>query len=162
MKNPIVLLLIFGLASSLSAQQTAVFNQQLQLNISREMIDNQRNKAIGFNMTFTQQEKEKFWPLYREYRGAMHKVGDKRVAVILDYAENFESMTDSLARNLMDRSLEAESERIKVKKKYVAKFRRILPETKVVRLMQIESRMDTLVDLKIAESLPLMEGVGSE
>jgi len=162
MKNPIVLLLIFGLASSLSAQQTAVFNQQLQLNISREMIDNQRNKAIGFNMTFTQQEKEKFWPLYREYRGAMHKVGDKRVAVILDYAENFESMTDSLARNLMDRSLEAESERIKVKKKYVAKLRRILPETKVVRLMQIESRMDTLVDLKIAESLPLMEGVGSE
>jgi len=162
MKNLIASLLLFALASSLAAQQTAVLNMQLQLKISREMIDNQRNKAIAFNMAFTQQEKEEFWPLYREFRGAMHKVDDKRVEVILEYAENFESMTDSLARKLLDRSLEAEKERTKVKRKYVAKFRRALPETKVVRLMQIESRMDTLVDLKIAEALPLMEGMGSE
>ncbi|MFC1719861.1 hypothetical protein ACFL00_01815, partial [Pseudomonadota bacterium] len=108
-------------------------------------------------MSFTQQEKEKFWPLYREYREAMWKVGDMRVAVLVDYADNVDEMTDKLAKKLLDRSFDVEKETIKVKQKYAGKFGRILPQTKVVRLMQIESRMDAMVNLKIAEGVPLMQ-----
>jgi len=50
-----------------------------------------------------------------------------------------------------------EKETIKVKERYVRKFRKFLPETKVVRLMQIENRMDSMIDLKLAEGIPLME-----
>jgi hypothetical protein len=108
-------------------------------------------------MTFTQQEKEKFWPLYREFRDAMAKVGDKRVAVLVDYADNVDTMTDKLAKKLLDRSFAVQKEMISTKQKYAGKFSRILPETKVVRLMQIENRMDAMVELKIAEGVPLME-----
>jgi hypothetical protein len=157
MKIPIALLLFFALASPLPAQQSMTVEAQREINISRKMINDKRNTAIAFNMSFTQEEKEKFWPLYREYRVAMGQVGDKRLAVIVEYADNVDSMTERLARQLLDQSIAVEKETLKVKQKYVDKFRRILPQTKVVRLMQIENRMDAMVELKIAEGVPLME-----
>jgi hypothetical protein len=157
MRTLICLLLCFVVASPLMAQQSLTVQAQREINISRKLINDKRNTALAFNMHFTQEEKEKFWPLYREYREAMGKVGDKRMAVIFDYADHVDAMTEARAKQLLDRSFAVDKETIKVKEKYVRKFRRILPETKVVRLMQMENRMDTLVEMKIAEGIPLME-----
>jgi hypothetical protein len=157
MKTLISLLLCLCVAAPLLAQQSLSVQEQREINIARKLINDKRNTALAFNMSFTQEEKEKFWPLYREYRAAMGTVGDKRMAVIVDYADHIDAMTESRAKALLDRSFGVDKETIKVKEKYVRKFRRILPETKVVRLMQMESRMDTLVAMKIAEGIPLME-----
>jgi UTP:GlnB (protein PII) uridylyltransferase len=157
MKIIIALLLSLLISTPLAAQQTLTVQEQRQINISRKLINDKRNTAIAYNMKFTQEEKEKFWPLYREYRDAMAKVGDKRMAVIVEYAEHLETMSESKAKELLDRSFAVQKETLKVRQKYAGKFRRILPATKVVRLMQIEHRMDTQVDMKIAEGVPLME-----
>jgi len=125
--------------------------------ISRRMINDQRNSVLAFNMSFTQKEKEAFWPLYRHYRDAMSKVGDKRLDVIVDYVENYDVMTQKMARELLDRSFFNEEQALKVRQTYAKKFRRILPEIKVTRLMQLESRMDAAVLLKFAEGIPLMQ-----
>ena len=157
MKTLISLLICIIIASPLMAQQSITPKLQRDINISRKVINDQRNTAIAYNMSFTQKEKEKFWPVYREYREAMGKVGDKRVAVIVEYAEHIDSVTEDRARQLLDRSFAVEKETIKVKERYVRKFRKFLPETKVVRLMQVENRMDSRVNMKLAEGLPLME-----
>jgi hypothetical protein len=157
MKIIIALLLSLLISTPLAAQQPLTVQEQRQINISRKLINDKRNTAIAYNMKFTQEEKEKFWPLYREYRDAMAKVGDKRMAVIVEYAEHLETMSETKARELLDRSFAVQKETLKVRQKYAGKFRRILPATKVVRLMQIEHRMDTQVDMKIAEGVPLME-----
>ena len=157
MKTLISLLVFFIIAGPLMAQQSMSVQTQRQINISRKLINDKRNTALAFNMKFTQEEKENFWPLYREYRDAMGAVGDKRLAVIVDYADHINRMTESKAKQLLDRSFAVEKDTIKARQKYVRKFRKILPQTKVVRLMQIESRMDTQVDMKLAEGIPLME-----
>jgi len=157
MKTLISLLLCFIVSSPLLAQQSMSVQTQREINISRKLINDKRNTALAYNMKFTQEEKEKFWPLYREYRTAMGEVGDKRLAVIVDYADHIDAMTEATAKKLLDRHFQVEKETIRVKEKYVRRFRKILPQTKVVRLMQIESRMDSLVDIKLAEGIPLME-----
>ena len=95
--------------------------------------------------------------MYRKYRDAMSKVGDQRLDVIVDYAENYDVMTQKKARKLLDRSFIYEEQALKVKQTYAKNFRKILPEIKVTRLMQLESRMDAAVLLKFAEGIPLME-----
>lgn len=157
MKKPIALLICFFLSLPAFAQNPLTANAQRNVNISRKMVDDQRNNQIARYMTFTQEEKEKFWPVYREYRKAMAAVGDKRLAVIVDYANNVDNMTDPLAKKLLDRSFDVDREFIRTKEKYVRKFRRILPDIKVVRLMQLENRMDIAVDMKVAEDIPLMK-----
>ena len=157
MKTLISLLICFIVASPLMAQQSITPKLQLDINIQRKVINDQRNTALAYNMSFTQIEKEKFWPVYREYRKAMGSVGDKRVAVIVEYAEYMNSMSQARAKQLLDRSFAVQKESIKVKERYVRKFRKFLPDTKVVRLMQVENRMDSMIDLKLAEGIPLME-----
>jgi hypothetical protein len=157
MKILICLLICLISASPLMAQQSMTPKLQLDINITRKVINDKRNTAIAYNMSFTQKEKEKFWPVYRDYREAMGKVGDKRVAVIVDYAEHMNAMTEARAKQLLDQSFAVEKETIKVKERYVRQFRKFLPQTKVVRLMQVENRMDSMIDLKLAEGIPLME-----
>ena len=157
MKTLISLLICFIVASPLMAQQSITPKLQLDINIQRKVINDQRNTALAYNMSFTQMEKEKFWPVYREYREAMGSVGDKRVAVIVEYAEYMDSMSQARAKQLLDRSFTVQKESIKIKERYVRKFRKFLPDTKVVRLMQVENRMDSMIDLKLAEGIPLME-----
>ena len=157
MKTLISLLICFIAASPLLAQQSITPKLQLDINIQRKVINDQRNTTLAYNMSFTQIEKEKFWPVYREYREAMGSVGDKRVAVIVEYAEYMNSMSQARAKQLLDRSFAVQKESIKVKERYVRKFRKFLPDTKVVRLMQVENRMDSMIDLKLAEGIPLME-----
>jgi len=125
--------------------------------ISRALINDKRNTALAFNMSFTDQERDAFWPLYREYRVAMNNVGSRKLDVIIDYADHVDTMTEARAKRLLDQSFAVQKEAIKVKEKYVRRFRRILPQTKVVRLMQLENRMDTMIDIKISEGIPLME-----
>jgi hypothetical protein len=157
MKSLITLLLCFTVVGPLMAQQPLTVEAQREINISRKLINDKRNTALAYNMSFTKIEKEKFWPVYREYREAMAIVGDKRLAVILDFADHVNSMSEGKAKQLLDQYFKSEKEVIKVKEKYVRKFRRILPQTKVVRLMQIENRMDSMVDLKLTERIPLMD-----
>ena len=71
MKTLIALLLCFAVASPLMAQQPLTVQAQREINIARKLINNKRNTTLAYNMSFTQEEKEKFWPLYREYRAAM-------------------------------------------------------------------------------------------
>ena len=132
---------------------------QLDINIQRKVINDKRNTALAYNMSFTQKEKEKFWPVYREYRETRWATSaDKRVAVIVEYANQYmNSMSQARAKQLLDRSFAVQKESIKVKERYVRKFRKFLPDTKVVRLMQVENRMDSMIDLKLAEGIPLMD-----
>ncbi len=150
--------LVFLISSGpLAAQPASGPDVQTQLHIARKMVNDQRNTNLAYYMRFTQEEKEQFWPLYRKYRAAMNEVGDKRIAVIVEYANHVDSMSNKRARNLLDRTFAVQKEKIRVKEKYTRNFRRILPDTKVVRLMQLEQRMDTSVEMKIAEAVPLME-----
>ena len=156
MKYVLSLLVLFYIQTPLYAQMTGAKARQ-EIAISRRLINDQRNTALAFNMSFTQEEKEAFWPLYRKYRGAMSKVGDKRLDVIVDYVENYDAMTQKKARELLDRSFINDEQALKIKRTYAKKFRRILSDIKVTRLMQMESRMDAAVLLKFAEGIPLME-----
>jgi hypothetical protein len=157
MKIFISLLLTLLVSAPLAAETALTENVKRDIDISRKLINEKRVKALAVNMHFTEQEKKAFWPLWEEYRTAMRKVGDERLAIIINYADHLDSMTDKIARQLLDSSFDVDRKEIKVREKYAKKFRRILPDTKVARLMQIEHRIDALVDLKIAEGVPLME-----
>ena len=51
-------------------------------------------------MQFTEEEDAKFWPIYREYETQLAKINDDRIAVIKEYAVDYEKMTDDIADRL--------------------------------------------------------------
>jgi hypothetical protein len=124
---------------------------------ARTIMSTERKILIMREMNFTPQEAEAFWPLYDEYVLARRPIGDMRVKVITDYAATYQTMTNEKARKLADESMDYETKKLKLKKKYIKKFRKVLSDIKVVRYFQLESKLDAIIDFDLASQIPLME-----
>jgi uncharacterized protein (UPF0216 family) len=147
-----------GISTGAVAQETEITADiKNQIEAMRTVLQTERKILIMNEMTLTSEEAENFWPLYDEYRAEAKKIGDLRVKVITDYAANFESMTDEMANKLLDDSMKFEEQSVKLEKKYLKKFRKILPGIKVTRYFQLENKLDAIINFDLASEIPLME-----
>lgn len=124
---------------------------------ARTIMQTERKILIMREMALTNEEASAFWPLYDEYVVARRELGDMRLKVITDYAASYDSMTNELARSLANDSMDYETKVLKLKKKYLKKFRKVLPDIKVVRYFQLESKLDAIIEFDLASQIPLME-----
>ena len=154
--------LIVALCTGISAgaiAQTDAIDAEMAANIEamRTVVQTERKILIMQEMTFSSDEAAAFWPLYDEYRAEAKKIGNLRVKVITDYAAAYETMTDEIAKQLLSDSVKFEEQSLKLKKKYLKKFEKILPATKVTRYFQLENKLDAVVNYDLASEIPLME-----
>ena len=147
-----------GISTGAVAQETEITADiKNQIEAMRTVLQTERKILIMNEMTLTSEEAENFWPLYDEYRAEAKKIGDLRVKVITDYAANYESMTDEMANTLLNESMKFEEQSVKLEKKYLKKFRKILPGIKVTRYFQLENKLDAIINFDLASEIPLME-----
>jgi hypothetical protein len=112
---------------------------------------------ITETMQLTDQDSKIFWPVYRKYEADLMQVNDLRVALIKSYADKFMTMTDADAKAMIDQSLDFESRRTDVKKKYANEFQKAgLSPLTVAKFIQLEHRLDLLIDVNIASELPAL------
>jgi hypothetical protein len=121
--------------------------------------DLQKDKVaiIGAAMNFTADEAGKFWPIYKQYESALAGVGDARLALIKDYAANFLSMTDDKAGELAAQAIGIEEKRFALKKDCFEKISAGVSPVIGARFLQVENQLNLLLDLQIAQQLPLIE-----
>src|SRR5205807_2191611 len=112
-------------------------------------------------MELSADEAAKFWPIYKDYDAEIARTGDAKLAGIKKYAENYESMTDSVADELAQAALKIEQERHEAKAKFYEKVKGELGGIIAARFLQVENQLLMLVDLQIAASLPVV-GSGVE
>jgi hypothetical protein len=142
-------------ASGQVNEQMSDFTNEIEA--LRTVVQSEMKILIMREMVLTDEEAQNFWPLYDEYSAAVKEVGNLRVKVITDYAANYENMTDEIARQLLDDAVKYEEQKTKLKKKYIKKFRKILPDVKVTRFFQLENKLNAVVDFDLAAEIPLME-----
>ena len=123
----------------------------------RQDIGKDRRAIVKANMLLTNTEAERFWPLYDQYRTEMHKVGDRRLKVITDYAANRDSMSEDEANRLGREWLDAEKQRVDLKEDYFKKFQKEgLSARTTARFFQIDQKLDAAVDAALAAHIPLI------
>lgn len=123
--------------------------------LTRVAIQMERQALVTRAMDLTPQEMEGFWPVYRDYRLEMFKLGDRLADLIVDYSANYLALTDEVADRLLGDFVGIEQERAQVRAKYVPKFKAVLPVKKVARFYQIENKLDISILSEIAEHVPL-------
>jgi hypothetical protein len=127
------------------------------LELARDVLKTEKKAAIAELMQLTEAESTPFWELYNEYQGKLYLVANKRIAIIRDYAEHFETMTDEKADELWLKSLAYAQEVLKLEKQYYNKFKKILPAGKAARFFQAENKIETMIDAQLALEIPLIE-----
>ncbi len=111
---------------------------------------------LGKTMALDSTQAAAFWPLYKQYEAESKTLGDERVAIIQDLAEHFDSLDDAKAKGLIERQVAFEDKRIALTKKYKDEMLKVLPAKTVARFLQVDSRLNKLIDLTIASEIPLV------
>ncbi len=122
----------------------------------RSDLRTEKQAIVLANLGLTEQQSTAFSPLYDQYSAAMKTVWDKKIQLIKDYSGSYSNMTDETAKSLLSRSNALEKESLSVRNSYEKKMMKVLPATTVARWAQIENRLGKLIDLQIADEIPLM------
>ena len=141
---------------SCAAPALAQLSETDQLQQLRAEVQADRQAVVAANLGLTDAEGEAFWPVYREYRSEIAKVGDRLQKLIQDYARIYDSATEAQARAMVDELMSMQQQQLKVKQRYLPRFRKVLTEVKVARLLQIENKVDALVAVGLAADIPLV------
>jgi len=123
----------------------------------REKIQADKKLFIAENMELTESEAKAFWPVYEGYQKDLGKIVDRAKKLIEDYANNYQTMTDATAKKLLDDMIAIENDRLKLKKNYLPKFRKVLSDKKVARYYQLENKIFAVVSYELAKVIPLVK-----
>jgi len=143
-----------------AAQDKPAQNQQsIDSYIETIRADTRADKTaiITAGMQFNEKDAKAFWPVYKKYEADLIKVNDQRVAAIKTYADKYVTMTDADAKTLIDQVVDYEIKRAELRKKYAAEFQKAgLAPLTVAKFLQLEHRLDLVVDVEIASELPAL------
>ncbi len=144
------------LVALLMAVATAARAQANLMELVRSDIRAEAQTIMTATMQLSNDDAEKFWPVYREYELERSKWGDQRLAMIKSYAEQYESMTDETARQLADQWFKLQDNRLKLWKDFYKKIEMEVSASVAARFIQIENQLNMILDIQIAQELPLI------
>lgn len=151
MRKLLWLVALVAMPSMVQAQQDAY------VELLRSDVKTQRVAIITEVMQFSDSASAVFWPIYRDYEFEATKIGDDMLALIKDYAANYDSLSEEMAKDLAKRSLKIGEDRLKLRKKYFKRVEKALGSVTAAKFLQIENQIALLIDLQIAQSLPLIQ-----
>ncbi len=126
------------------------------IELTRAVIQTERQAIVSHALELTDAQSERFWPLFREYQLERAKISDRRVKIIVDYAEHYPNVTSDEAKGMIDGYLDILSDELKLRKRFLSRFRKVLPEIKVTRFYQVENKLDAAINMELAKSIPLV------
>src|SRR5215475_206412 len=112
----------------------------------------QKKQIVAANMDLTEDEAEKFWPLYSRYAADLAKIYDTKIALFQEYLENYDSMSGEQAESYLRRRAAVEDDIMQVRLKYLPEFRKVLTGRETALFYQIDWRLDLMINLQLAQA----------
>lgn len=151
-----VLLLSFLFMGSVQAQEAT----QMNMDILKEKVKADKKLLVAANMSLTDAEAMTFWPLYDGYQKELEQINQRLMTTIKAYADAYNAgkgeISNDQAKKLLGEALAVEGSEVKLRQSYAAKLGKVLPGTKVVRYLQIESKIRAIVKFELAAQIPLV------
>ena len=158
----IAIVALAAVAASIGRAQEESFDAREQnfrayVTLLRTDIKAERKDIINAIMQFNDSDATKFWPIFQQYDAELTTIGDGRMKLIVDYARNYENLTNEQADALMSKAFELEAQRAILKKKYFDKMKAQLSATQAAKFFLVENQIQHIIDLQISASLPVVQ-----
>lgn len=155
-------LLSSGFLFSQESSQQASSPDQVQhpsdqeIDLFRKDIQSQKKQLIAANMKLTDQEAERFWPVYDQYTAELIKINNTKYAEIKEFARSYDTLTDEQADRLNRQSIEVDESVAQLRLKYIPLFRKIISGKKTALFFQLDRRIVMMIDLQLSSAIPLV------
>jgi hypothetical protein len=138
----------------LSAQQTApppengksATAEQVNdayIKLMRQDIRAERKKVVAAHMPLTETEAT--------------NINDIRYSLIKEYAQNYQTMTDSQANSFVQRWVTLDGDNTQLRLKYIPEFEKVISPKKTALFFQIDRRISMMIELQLASQIPLLQ-----
>ena len=121
----------------------------------RQDLRAKKMQVIGQNMALSDDEGQKFWPVYNHYVKDLTEVNNQKYALLKQYAEMWSTMSDQDALIYVRHWLEADGQAQALRLKYVPVVSQVLPGKKAATFFQLDRRLNMIVDLQLFSQIPL-------
>src|SRR5271155_4146197 len=112
-------------------------------------------QVIGQNMSLSEEEGQKFWPIYNHYVKDLQEVNNQKYALLKQYAEMWATMSDQDAMIYVRHWLEVDTQVQQLRLKYVPTVSQVLPGRKAATFFQLDRRLNMIIDLQLFGQIPL-------
>lgn len=133
--------------------QTTSPNDDAQILISQIQTDKRTVVLQGMNLT--DEEVRAFTPIYDEYQKDRKVLFERAGDMLNKYASNYDTMTDDAAKDILKDFFKIKADRQKLLQQYSKRMAKAMPPAKVLRWVQIENKLDALLDVQAARIVPL-------
>jgi Spy/CpxP family protein refolding chaperone len=124
-----------------------------QILLKQVMTD--RKSVYANNLKLTEDESKQFWPIYDAYEAKVKKVNDRFLANLNRFVENYDTLSENDAAEVLKEKMAIEKEREALKQEYTRKVAKVLPPKKALRYAQIETRVDNMLRRDVYSLIPL-------
>ena len=157
MKKLIITLFLLSITSIFAQDINKQDFNSYYIELLRSDIKTQAKFIVSQTMKFSEEDASVFWPIYKEYEIELDKLGDKRLANIKDFVNNYDKMTDQKADKIIDQAFNYQKERLELKRNMYDKLKNKFNSSTAAKFIQLEHQIQLIVDLKINAELPLIK-----
>jgi len=143
-----------GNTTPTQTSREAITDQEIKL--LQQDIRDQRRQIVAANLPLTTEEAVKFWPVYDQYISEVSKILDGRYAQIKDYAAHYATMDDKQATDYIQKLFDADRALMDLRVKSLPTFENALTKKKAAMFLQMDRRLQMMIDLQRASQIPLM------
>ncbi len=114
---------------------------------------------ITKRLDLTPEESQKFWPVYNQYEAEKKQIRQSTIGTIKELKDDGD-FTNAEAEQAITKYVEFKSKDLELTKKYIAEFKKILPATKVAKLVTAEDHFKKMLMKQAQQGNPNKPGSG--
>jgi len=160
MRMLLTIIASFAMLSAVASAQTVNVSAKpltdSDIQLMRSDVQADKNEIIAHTMQFSDAESTAFWPVYRDYARDQQAIGDQRVQLIKDYAQNYDSLDDAKAKDMMQRAINIDQKTLSSRQDYWPKFAKALGPKRAAKFYQVDNRITLLLNLQLTSAIPLI------
>ena len=116
----------------------------------------EKRALIADYMDFSAAQGDTFWPAYNTYESARKELGRERLAIMEEYVQNFQTLSDKKATELVNKAAQNSIALQKLLQSTFKSMSRIIGPAQAAKFIQIENYLMTGIMLSMQENLPFL------
>lgn len=148
----VFLMLLVTFTTGVFAQSTS----KEDLDVIQGIYGKSKKELAVAYMAIPEAQGAAFWAIYDAFEVERKALGKAKVAVIEDYAANYDTLTDESADKIAKAGLKNQMDYQKLFSKYYDKYKKAVGAITAAKIIQFENYMQTTVQSEIQNSIPFI------
>lgn len=127
-----------------------------EIELMQSIFGMEKKAVVSSFITLEGEQATAFWALYDEYETARKVNGQKRIALINDYAEHYLDMSDEKTDELVAESISINDTQTKLIQKYYKNIKKVGGSKAAAQFLQLENYFKSVIHMTLMEGMPFL------